>query len=256
MKYIYGPVSSYRLGRSLGIDILSQEEKICTFGCIYCQLGRKVRYVKERRVYVKTEDILAELEALPVLGIDHITFSGRGESTLAENLGEAILKIKEVQEKPVAVLTNSSLMNREDVIKDLSLADVVIAKLDSFSEESLNSINKPDEGIRFGEILEGIKNFRKGYSGKLGLQIMLCPQNKNEAESLAELAHQIMPDEVQLSTPLRKCPIRPLSEEEVSRIKRLFSDFLVVTVYDSKSNETKPISKEETAKRRESAYIS
>ena len=120
MKYIYGPVSSYRLGRSLGIDILSQEEKFCTFGCIYCQLGPKVRYAKERRVYVKTEEILSELaEVLPDLAIDHITFSGRGESTLAENLGEAITKIKEMQKKPVAVLTNSSLMNREDVIKDI-----------------------------------------------------------------------------------------------------------------------------------------
>jgi len=251
MKYIYGPVSSYRLGRSLGIDILSQPEKICTFGCIYCQLGSEVRYVKERRVYVKTEDILSQLaEILPDIEIDHITFSGMGESTLAENLGEAIAGIKEAQKKPVAVLTNSSLMNRKDVIADLSLADFVIAKLDSFSDESLRYINQPDEGIKFGEILDSLKNFRKGYSGRLGLQIMLCSQNKDEAESLARLAYQIMPDEIQLGTTLRKCPCLPISEEEVSRIKRLFSGFPVVTVYDRKPNETKPISKEETSRRR------
>ena len=251
MKYIYGPVSSYRLGSSLGIDILSQPEKLCTFGCIYCQLGSKVKYTKERRVYVKTNEILSELtDILPKIKIDHITFSGRGESTLAENLGEAITKIKEMQKKPVAVLTNSTLMNRADVIKDLSLADVVIAKLDSISMESLKSINQPDEGIRFCEILESIKNFRKGYQGRLGLQIMLMSKNKDEAENLAKLALEILPDEVQLGTPLRKCPVMPISEEEVFKIKRLFLGLPVVTVYDRKHGKIKPISREETSKRR------
>lgn len=250
MEYLYGPVSSYRLGRSLGIDILSQTDKICTFDCVYCQLGPTTRYANERRVYVQTEDILGELvELLPKIEIDHLTFSGRGEPTLAENLGEAIAKIKEVQKKPVAVLTNSSLMNKEEVVKDLSVADFVIAKLDSFSEESLKAINQPDERIRFLEIIESLKGFRKRYPKRFGLQMMLFFQNISEAERLAKFVYEIMPDEVQLSTPTRRCPIKPLSAEEIFKIKRVFSNLPVVTVYDRRQ-EIKPISAEETSRRR------
>lgn len=260
-KYIYGPVSSWRLGNSLGIDLLSQEAKICSFDCIYCQLGRIINYTTERKLYIPIEEIVEELERLPNVQIDYITFSGRGEPTLAENLGQVIKAVKTLRTEPVAVLTNSSLIDREDVREELNLADFIVVKLDAYSPESLREINRPAKGVEFGNILTGIKQFRKIYTGKMALQIMFTEENKNKAAQLAYLANYIKPDEIQINTPLRSCDIRPLSKEEIFKIKEYFVDKCefafdgkkrnIISVYDVKTQrETCPISNTDTLKRR------
>ncbi len=248
-KFIYGPVASWRLGSSLGIDLISTT-KICTFNCIYCQLGETLNYPKKRKLYVPTEEIIEELNGLAKVSIDYITFSGLGEPTVAGNLGRAISAIKVLRKAPVAVLTNSSLMDREEVREELSLADFVIAKLDVYSNESLGAINRPMEGMKFDLILEGIKRFRKEYNGKLGLQIMFVEENKGNAKELVRLAREIGPDEVQINTPLRPCNVKPLSKEEISEIKKFFKGMTVVSVYDAERKGVLPISKEAALKRR------
>jgi len=248
-KFIYGPVASWRLGSSLGIDLISTT-KICTFNCIYCQLGPTLNYPKKRKLYVPTEEIIEELNGLAKVSIDYITFSGLGESTVAKNLGTTIGAIKALRKEPVAVLTNSSLMDREEVREELSLADFVIAKLDVYSNESLGVINRPMEGIEFDMILEGIRRFRKEFNGKLGLQIMFVEENKANAKELALLAREIGPDEVQINTPLRPCDVKPLSKKELSEIKKFFKGMNVVSVYDAERKGVLPISKEATLKRR------
>ncbi|MFH1563037.1 MAG: radical SAM protein [Nitrospirota bacterium] len=250
MKYIYGPVSSWRLGSSLGIDLLSQKKRICTFDCIYCQLGRERDYEIERKVYVPTREVIEELERLPQTGIDYITLSGRGEPTLAQNLGEAIKAIKVIRKEPVAVLTNASLIIKDEIRKELSLADFVSVKLDASSRESYELINKPAPGIKFEAIINGIKQFRKEYRGRFGLQIMFIGQNKANATELAKLAFEINPDEVQLNTPLRPCETKPLFKEEISLIEGYFKGLNVVSVYDGKHKDVRPISLKDTSKRR------
>jgi len=166
-KYIYGPVPSWRLGSSLGIDPISKGRKVCSFDCIYCQIGKTGLFTNERKQFIEVKEIVAELVMLPVLKIDYITFSGAGEPTLAENLGEMIKAAKLIRKEPIAVITNGSLMGLDEVRKELALADFVIAKLDAYSPESLQEINRPAKGIEFGSILDGIKEFRKEYMGKL-----------------------------------------------------------------------------------------
>ncbi len=233
---IYGPVSSWRLGSSLGID-LSPWDKVCSFDCIYCQAGGTKRLTSERKLYVPTPTLVEELKDLPKIKIDYVTFSGRGEPTLAENLGEAIREVKRIRKEPVCVLTNSSLMDKEDVREELALADFVVAKLDAYSQESLKEINKPAPGIEFGKILEGIKRFRKEYRGKFALQIMFIKENEDKAKELANLVNSIEPDEIQINTPLRPCGVKPLSREEISKIREQFLSkckLKVVSVYDAK----------------------
>ncbi|MEW6686541.1 MAG: radical SAM protein [Candidatus Edwardsbacteria bacterium] len=260
-KYIYGPVPSWRLGSSLGIDLLSQEEKICNFNCVYCQLGVTKRHTIERKIYVPVEKVIEELEALPNVSLDYITFSGRGEPTLAENLGQAIKAIKLIHRVPVAVLTNSFLMDKEEVRKELALADFVIAKLDAYSPESLQEINNPAKGIEFTSILEGIKEFRRSYQGKLALQIMFIDKNKDNVNKLVYLTNYIKPDEVQINTPLRPCNIKPLQREEIFKIKETFTsaykgefrrrEINVISVYDERApKDILSISDEDTLKRR------
>jgi wyosine [tRNA(Phe)-imidazoG37] synthetase (radical SAM superfamily) len=248
---IYGPVPSWRLGRSLGIDLLSTEGKTCTFDCVYCQLGRTVHPLTERKQFVSLSQLASDLERVEKISIDYVTFSGVGEPTLASNLGEAIRLVKSVLKLPVAVLTNSSLMAREDVRRELTLADVVVAKIDAPNEELFSQINQPFIQCTFGEIIRAIKLFRAEYHGKLALQMMFITANKCYASEMARIAEQLSPDEVQINTPLRPCAVQPLTPEDISAIQREFSRLgRVVTVYEASRPEVVPLDLKDTLRRR------
>ena len=253
-KYIYGPVSSWRLGSSLGIDLISDKERVCSFDCAYCQLGRtKSRTINrtiKRKLYVPTEKIIREIKALPEAYIDYITFSGRGEPTLAINLGESIKAVRKLRKEPIAVLTNASLMDRKDVREELSFADIVAVKLDAHSERMLKLVNRPAYRIRFSNILKGIMQFRKKYRGVLAVQIMFIKKNKDAAQKIAEICRDIQPDEIQINTPKRKSPVRPLSQKTIFELKKYFRPMKVVSVYDVKGKKVKPLSAKSTLKRR------
>ena len=249
MKYIYGPVSSWRLGKSLGIDLISGD-KSCSFDCIYCQLGKTITYVTERQIFAPTAQVLQEFDSLPKLNIDYVTFSGCGEPTLAANLGEVISEIKKRTKTRIAVLTNSSLMRDPEVRKELGLADLISAKLDAPDEKIFKIINRPVKALSFQDIIEGIKEFNKEFPGRLALQIMFVPENKDSASKLADLAKEIKPAEVHINTPLRPSATKPLSKEELLKIKALFSPLKAYCVYDVEMPEVKPLDFKETIKRR------
>ena len=141
-QYVFGPVRSWRLGRSLGIDPLSSKDKICNMDCIYCQLGKTAHLTNERKIYVPTQDVMDEISRIPLHFVDHITFAGRGEPTLALNLGEMIRGIKAIRQEKVAVLTNSSLMNLKEVRDDLMAADFVLAKLDAGNQSFFETVDQ------------------------------------------------------------------------------------------------------------------
>ena len=249
-KYIYGPVPSWRLGSSLGIDPISQTGKVCTFDCVYCQLGKTEHFTNERKTFIPVTKIIEELDLLPPVQIDYITFSGRGEPTLAGNLGRMIKAIKKIRKEKIAILTNSSLLNRKDVQEDLLQADFVVAKLDADSQKVFDIVNKPMDEIKFDSIVEGIKDFRGIYKGKMALQVMFIDENKKYARNIAQLAKDINPDEVQINTPLRPCSVKSLSKTELMEIESYFDGLKVVSVYNAEKKKVKPISNEDTLKRR------
>ena len=249
-RYIYGPVPSWRLGSSLGVDPISKAEKVCTFNCVYCQLGKTSHLTDERRIFVQAEQIIEELTSLPPIKIDYITFSGAGEPTLAKNLGEMIRAVKQIRQEKIAVLTNSSLMHREDVMKDLFLADLVVAKLDASSRDIFEQVNHPMENIKLDVVIRAIKDFRSCYTGKLALQIMFVEENKSYAKEIAQIAKEIAPDEVQLNTPLRPCGVKPLTKDEMADLEEYFLGLNTVSVYKAEKKGIKPISSEDTLKRR------
>ncbi len=232
-NYIYGPVSSWRLGSSLGIDPVSTKEKTCTFDCVYCQAGETQRLTNKRKVFIPTEEIIKGIKSLPDnLKIDYITFSGRSEPTFAKNLGEMIRSIKQIRKEKIAVITNSSLIDIRDVQEDLKLADFVMIKFDAPTKDLFIKINKPIEAIEFDNILKGIKEFRSSYKGKLALQIMFIDKNRDYAKDLSKIVSQINPDEVQINTPLRPCNVKSLSKEELDIIKKSFEGMNVRSVYE------------------------
>ncbi|PIV57163.1 radical SAM protein [Candidatus Desantisbacteria bacterium CG_4_10_14_0_8_um_filter_48_22] len=255
LNCIYGPVASWRLGTSLGIDILSQKGKACNFDCIYCQLGNKKPCKNRRKEFVPVAGIIKEVRSLPRLKVDYMTFSGKGEPTLASNLGKAIRSLKKYGR--VSVLTNSALLSDRKVRKELGPADFVAAKLDSYSQGSLEKVNRPARGITFPSILKGIKQFRREFKGRFGLQVMFIRQNGGNYKEIAGIAADIKPDEVQINTPLRPSGgAKPLPKKEIACIAAYFgrqpglAKTKIITVYDRKRKKVKPLNLRDTLKRR------
>jgi wyosine [tRNA(Phe)-imidazoG37] synthetase (radical SAM superfamily) len=212
-----------------------------------------VHPLSQRKEFVSLRRLEEELNPLREVEADYITFSGMGEPTLAQNLGEAIKLARSMVKFPVAVLTNSSLMPQGDVRSDLSLADVVVAKMDAPDEGLFRRINHPQAQISLEEILRGILLFRGGFGGRLCLQLMFIEENKHCAREMARLARGLSPDEVELNTPLRPSAKRPLSPEEMAQIEREFWGLKVVSVYEAPRPKVRPLNPKETLRRRPEA---
>lgn len=254
MAIIYGPVASWRLGRSLGIDLLNTRSKVCSFDCVYCQLGETSRFVIEPDEFISLDELGNELRSIQPIEADYATFSGMGEPTLAANLGEAIELARPIVSLPIAVLTNCSLVFREDVRKRVARADVVVAKLDAPNEEVLSVVNRPATGLSFNLILDGIRRFRDTFRGKLALQVMFVEADEDHAEEIADIARSLSPDEVQINTPLRPSKARPLPPEHLARIGAQFSGLPGVTVvYEAPGSTASPLDLTETLRRRPGA---
>jgi wyosine [tRNA(Phe)-imidazoG37] synthetase (radical SAM superfamily) len=251
MKIVYGPVASWRLGKSLGVDLICSPNKICSFDCIYCQLENTECITAHRQTFIPSEKVKNELkQALSQTTPDVITLSGMGEPTLATNMDEVITAIRELTDLPIAILTNSSLMHEKRVQRSLNRLDIVVAKLDAANEKLFKKISRPAPRITFEQTLNGIKTLRHTFAGKFALQIMFMDENKAYANDLAELAREIHPDEVQINTPLRPCNIKPLMKKELDKIERAFTGLHTISVYHSPKPMTDPLDKVELIKRR------
>lgn len=205
---VYGPVNSWRYGRSLGIDPIGAIST-CSFNCVYCQLGEIERLSGDRQIFVATADILGELAKFTPWEVDVITLSGSGEPTLAKNLGEILQGIKTLTGKLALVLTNATLLNDAQVRQELALADKVSVKLDGLWPDHLQRINRPIAGIELEQILSGIQAFQEEFTGELSVQTMvLQPWDQTTENRYLELLSLIQPAEVQLNSPTRPKPLQ------------------------------------------------
>jgi len=210
-KYLYGPVPSRRLGRSLGIDLVPF--KTCTYDCIYCQLGRTTNKTMARLSYAPIKDILSELEIKLATGErpDYISIAGSGEPTLHSYIGELISMIKNMTNIPVAVLTNGSLLHVPDVRAALMRADLVVPSLDAGDEEMFQYVNRPHPDISFDNMVKGLIEFTRDFPGQVWLEVLLVSGVTGMAadvEKIAVLAKKIGANKVQLNT-----VCRPAAEE-------------------------------------------
>lgn len=202
---VYGPVFSWRFGNSIGVDLLLHDS-ICSFRCVYCQLGTINVVTLERQVWVPTADVLSALRESDWGGADVVTFSGNGEPALARNLGEALRAVKEITGKPIVVLTNGTLLGDPGVASELSAADHVSCKLDAPTEEGMMRINRPAATVDFGGLVRGISTFRERFRGLFSIQTMLLPSNVQRPRDFVALLEEIRPDLVYLNIPSRSSP--------------------------------------------------
>ena len=208
MKYVFGPVPSRRLGQSLGVDTITL--KTCNWNCVYCQLGRTVPLTNERKEYIPREEILAEVEQALAAHrpdeIDWVTFVGSGEPTLHSGIGWLIRRVKARTEKPVAVITNGALLHLAGVREELSAADAVLPTLDAGNAALYRRINRPHPEATFGRLVDGLREFRHEYRGKLWVEVMLVRGLNDSEEDLRGIAatlEGIHPDEIHINLPTR-----------------------------------------------------
>ena len=227
-QYLFGPVPSRRLGLSLGVDPIPK--KLCTLDCVYCEVRQTDLRALKRKEYIPARSIIAELQtALRELKeLDFVTFSGSGEPTLNSTLGELIHAVKLITRVPVAVITNGTLLYRDDVRRDLLEADVVLPSLDAATQPVFEQINRPHPQLKINTIIEGLKQFRTEYRGKIWLEILLVEginDTETELAALREAINEIRPDKVQLNTVVRppaESFAHPVNEERLREIQTYF----------------------------------
>jgi len=228
ISYLYGPVASRRLGLSLGVDLVPF--KVCSFDCIYCQLGRTTRKTVTRDSFFPPDVILSQLRDALESGTfpDYISFSGSGEPTLSQDLGRLIRKVKEITEIPVAVITNGSLLWDREVQEEVLAADVVLPSLDAGTEATFQRVNRPHSSLSLNRIVGGLVDFRARYRGQIRLEVLLLeginafPQ---ELERIRQLLSQIEPDGIDLNTAIRppaESFARPLSSKKMEQTRAYF----------------------------------
>jgi wyosine [tRNA(Phe)-imidazoG37] synthetase (radical SAM superfamily) len=215
-KYVFGPVPSRRLGRSLGVDIVPR--KVCTLDCVYCQVGRTTELTVERGDFVPVEAVLADLQAALVRGPrpDYVTISGSGEPTLNVRLGEIIAGVRKITDVPVAIITNGTLLGEADVRRDCAGADLVAPSLDAGDEATYQRINRPTRGLTLAGLVDGLAAFRREFAGKYWLEVFVVAGVNDSPEQVAKmrgLIERINPDRVQVNT-----ATRPTAEAEVGAV--------------------------------------
>jgi wyosine [tRNA(Phe)-imidazoG37] synthetase (radical SAM superfamily) len=233
---IYGPVPSRRLGRSLGVDLVTY--KTCSYDCIYCQLGRTTNKTIKRKEYVPVDVIIDQLKNKLNSKPDYITLSGSGEPTLFSKLEELIRKIHEISNVPVAVLTNGSLLWMPEVRQSLMLADLVAPSLDAGTEALFNYINRPCPEIKFNAMLEDLVKFRQEYAGIYWLEVFLLSGLTTvevQVNALSNCISKIDPDKVQLNTATRPPSedfALPVPQDQLKDIaKRLYGNVEIIAEY-------------------------
>jgi wyosine [tRNA(Phe)-imidazoG37] synthetase (radical SAM superfamily) len=228
----FGPVPSRRLGRSLGINNIPP--KICTYSCIYCQLGRTIRMQVTRPVFYEPgkvfEAVQNKVQQAKKAGepVDYLTFVPDGEPTLDVNLGREIELLKPLGIK-IAVITNGSLIWLRDVRESLMKADWVSLKIDSTREATWRGLDRPYGTLQLNSILDGILEFADAYSGELVTETMLVEGVNDTHEHVREVADflsQLKPARAYVSLPTRppaEAWVRSPGEEAINRAYQTLS---------------------------------
>lgn len=228
----FGPVPSRRLGRSLGINNIPP--KVCTYACVYCQLGRTLKMQVERQTFYEPEEILKTVQekvnSVKAAGesIDYLTFVPDGEPTLDLNLGREIELLRPLG-LPIAVITNASLIWRADVRADLRNADWVSLKVDAVREDVWRRVDRPHGRLQLAALLDGLLEFAAAFEGELATETMLVEGLNDSAALVEETANfvaRLQPATAYLAIPTRppaEAWVRPPGEDVINRAYQIFS---------------------------------
>lgn len=188
LKYLFGPVPSRRLGRSLGVNVVPS--KICSMNCIYCEVGKTKTLSTSRKPYIKADAIINEFKENYnkfMDQIDVITITGAGEPTLNSELPAILKGIKAIAHEPIAILTNSTMLGNSEVFDTLLSFDIVVPSLDAASEDNFKKVTLAHPNFPVAEIISNLQKFSLAYKGDLFLEILLCGGVNDEDDEVEKL---------------------------------------------------------------------
>lgn len=229
----FGPVPSRRLGQSLGVNNIPP--KVCTYSCVYCQLGRTMKMRVRRGAFYDPDHVCQEVQrkvreaSEAGQPVDYVSFVPDGEPTLDLNLGRQIDLLRQIG-LPIAVITNSSLLQRPDVRDDLSRADWVSVKVDAADERTWRQVDRPHGHLRLASILEGTVEFAQVYQGYLATETMLVAglnDGENQLRQVADFLTRLKPAVAYLSIPTRPPAedwVRAPEEAALNRAYQIFRE--------------------------------
>lgn len=230
----YGPVPSRRFGRSLGINNIPA--KVCSYSCVYCQVGRTVDMRVERRAFAGAEGVAAAVRGRVAAArrageaVDHLSFVPDGEPTLDQDLLRSIQLLRPL-EIPIAVITNGSLLRRADVRTALAAADHVSIKVDAVREKAWRRVNRPHRQLDLEAMLAGMRAFAAAFKGTLDTETMLVGGVNDDEEELratAALVGDLAPRIAYLAAPTRPPAepwVVPPTDAAVARAYEVFRAF-------------------------------
>lgn len=236
----FGPVPSRRLGQSLGINNIPP--KVCTYSCIYCQLGRTLKMQTERRTFYNPEKILESVEKQVKEArnkeepIDYLTFVPDGEPTLDIHLGKEIELLGRLGFK-IAVISNASLLWREDVQNELFKAEWVSLKVDAVTPGLWHKVNRPYKTLKLDKVLDGIADFSRNFKGILATETMLVHgfnDSLEELERIADFIGELSPHKSYISIPTRPPAeewVRSATESRINTAYQVFTERSINTEY-------------------------
>ncbi|EPS1194595.1 radical SAM protein [Campylobacter jejuni] len=227
MKILFGPVSSRRFGRSLGID-LSPSKKQCNFDCVYCELDPKKAQEKQDEI-ISIDKIISEVKVMLEKNVefDFLTLTANGEPGLYPYLNELILSLRSIaKDKKLLILSNGTAVLDEDKFNALLKLDVVKFSLDSAVAKTFYRIDRALKNIDLEKMIEKMADFRARFNGDLIMEILVVKDlndNEEEFKALNQALKKIMPLRVDLST-IDRPPayaVKKVSEEKLLELSKL-----------------------------------
>lgn len=226
-KHVFGPVPSRRLGISLGVDLV--KPKSCNMNCVFCECGATPKLADKREHFKDIKEVESEIKSvLKDVKPDYITFSGSGEPTLSKDLGEIINWIKDNTDANVCLITNSLLLNDDEVINEVLRADLIIPTLNSVDDEIFHKINRPSKDIHISMVMSGLQKLSAVYNGKIYLETFII-EGLNDGEEhikkMAEFLKTIKFTKIQLNSLARKGAerwVKPASIKVLNSVKKIF----------------------------------
>lgn len=235
-SFVFGPIRSRRLGVSLGINLLPINSKICSFDCIYCECGWTDKKEKGR---IPSRDEVKKYLAEKLLemqkkgdALDVITFAGNGEPTLHPDFSGIIDDTIELRNRyfpyaRIAVLSNSTMLTKNEVVNALKKVDQNILKLDSVFDSTIKLLNQPQVKFSAEEFVKNLKSFegnlivqtlflRGVYEGKI-----VDNTTKEEVDGWVEQIKAIKPKEVMVYTIARETPATGLEKISLKELKAI-----------------------------------
>lgn len=228
-KHIFGPVPSRRLGISLGVDLV--KPKSCNMNCVFCECGATPKLAEKRESFKDIKEVENEIKSvLKDVKPDYITFSGNGEPTLSKDLGEIINWIKDNTDANVCVITNSLLLNDDEVIKEVQRADLIIPTLNSVDDDIFHKINRPSKDTHISMIMSGLQKLSTVFKGKIYLETFII-EGLNDGEKhikkMAEFLKTIKFTKIQLNSLARRGAerwVKPASIKTLNNVKKIFME--------------------------------